>query len=437
MKVAILGYGSEGRSAARWWHKHGHQVTVADQHQPTDLTTPKGAIPPEYATRFGSDYLENLDDFDLVVRTPGLHPEKIHTTAPVTTMLNEFLKRCPAPTIGISGTKGKSTTSTLIAHILTQSGRKTWLAGNTGDALLDILDDIQADDWVVIEESTHMLHDARLSPHIAVLLRVGVDHLDYHHDLASYIASKANLLRFQHPEDILVYRAGDALAADLAAQSAAGTKLSFGLESSEDAHLEGEQLYFGDTEICEVRDIPLLGRHNVENCLAAIAATYPIARDAQKLKAAIQSFQSLRYRLQTVATVDGVRYVDDSIATNPDTTIAAIQTFSEPKVLILGGSDKGNDFAEMAQVIRDADTRAVILMGEMGPRIAQALDQVGFADYQMGLDDMPGLVTAAATRAQSGDVVLLSPGCASFGLFRDYRDRGDQFQAAVQALKKS
>lgn len=433
-RIAVIGYGVEGQSAARYYLEKGYEVSVLDQQS-------DAVIPPQYNKVLGEGYLDGLDDFDLVLRSPIMHPQKlaakIKQNAVVTSSIIEFFDHCPAQIIGVTGTKGKSTTSSLIAHILEGAGKKTWLAGNIGIPVLDILGDIKSSDQVVLELSSFQLQDLKKSPHIGVMLHIGIDHLDYHQDVTEYTEAKTPLWRYQNSDDIAVYRADDSLLERLLKLSPAQTKIPYSSAHalSTGAYIDDDTIYYNGTKICAVADVALLGKHNLENVCAAVAATFDIVRDSETLKKAIRSFKSLPHRLQPIAEIDGVRYIDDSISTNPDTAIAALKTFSEPKVMILGGSDKGLDFKDLAAEIAQNNVKYALIIGSTAADIGEKLKEAGFTNFQIGPDKMDELVEIASKHAESGDIVLLSPGCASFGLFRNYKDRGEQFCSAVTKLK--
>ncbi|HSX41195.1 MAG TPA: UDP-N-acetylmuramoyl-L-alanine--D-glutamate ligase [Candidatus Saccharimonadales bacterium] len=425
MKVAILGYGIEGQSAARYWGAQGHDITICDSNADIALSS-------EYAAKLGPNYLKDLDQFDLIVRSQSVNPISFITTKPVTSITNEFLNQCPVPIIGVTGTKGKGTTSSLIAKILEAAGRKVHLGGNIGTSPLDFLDDIRDGDLVVLEMSSFQLMGITRSPQVAVMLMIAPDHLDWHADLGEYAQAKANIFKFQTPDDIAVYNCSNTESLRLG-QASRARHLPFNSRSG--AWVDDETVKFKDQSICETGDVGLVGPHNLENICAAVAATWDMTEgNVEAIRTAIKAFKGLEHRLELAGEVGGVRYYDDSFSTNPDTAIAAIKAFKEPKVVILGGSDKKADFSRLAEEVKMGKIRQVILIGKTGLQIKKALDRAGFKHYQEGPGQMPEIVKLAASVAKAGDVVLLSPASASFDLFKNYKDRGDQFQAAVKSL---
>lgn len=443
MKVAILGYDIDGGSSAGYWHHLGAEITICDQK--TDL------LLPSYVTdaQLGDSYLANLDRFDLLVRTPGLHPSKIVAANPdapnildkVTTTINEFFEKCPAPIIGVTGTKGKGTTSTLIYKILEAAGKKTFLGGNIGTVPLDFMAQVTSESYVVLELSNFQLIDFKYRPNVGVCLMVVPEHLDWHPTKEEYFAAKANLFAKQTPEDRVVYNSGNGISTKIVEQSKASKIPYFvpllGQESHKvaGAYVVGDEIYYGDTKVCDTSDVALLGRHNLENICAAISAVWSIIDgNTDVILQVVREFTGLPYRLELVREHNGVKYYNDSFATTPEATIAAVRAFDQPKVLILGGHDKGIPFFDLAGELTRANIRQVLTIGDTGPTIAEMLKNRGIDEVSDGGNTMTDIVANAAKYAQSGDVVLLSTACASFGLFKDYKDRGNQFNQAVKAL---
>lgn len=426
MKVAVIGYGKEGEAAYKYWSARGDDVTLHDQD-------PEKNFPDGAKVVTGPDYLKNLAKYDLLVRSPGVKPWLIKAKAPVTSVTKEFLERCPARVIGVTGTKGKGTTSTLIARILGEAGWRTWLGGNIGKPPLDFLGKVRASHWVVLEMSSFQLMDLDVSPHIGVCLVVAPEHLDWHRSMREYLAAKGNIFWHQHPEDMAVYNAHSEFSEDIAGLSP-GRKVPYLKDPG--AVVRDGKIVIGGTEICGVGEVGLLGPHNLENVCAAVTATWEIVgRHPEPVQRAVKAFSGLPHRLEAVREHAGVRYVDDSFSSNPVATLAAIASFAEPKILVLGGLDRGVPFDELARAVAAANVRHAILIGESAGRLGTALTRARFARYERGLKDMPAVVRAAAGMAEQGDVVVLSPGCPSFDMFRNFEDRGDQFAAAARALR--
>jgi UDP-N-acetylmuramoylalanine--D-glutamate ligase len=432
MKVAVLGLGIEGISSLQHWQSAGHDVTICDQNP--DLDVPEGVN-----GQLGPDYLKGLDSFDVIVRTAGMHPGKIvaantpEILDKVTSATNEFYRLSPSNNIiGVTGTKGKGTTSTLIYEMLKAAGKTVHLGGNIGISALDLLQkDIQPDDWVVLEQSSFQLIDQKHSPHIGVCLMVVPEHLDWHEDLEEYIAAKQQLFINQVDDDIAIYYAENGDSESIAAASE-GRLVPY--MAAPGAEVKNGAIVIGDTEICKTSDIKLLGEHNQQNVCAAVTTVWQIVQNAAACKKVISTFAGLEYRLELVRELDGVQYYNDSFGTTPETAIVAIKAFEQPKVLILGGSDKGASYDELAKTVASSSVKTVVLIGKTAPAIKAALIKAGFTNIVDGGLTMAEIIKTARSAAEPGDVVLLSTACASFDMFKSYKDRGQQFTSAVTAL---
>lgn len=426
MKIAIAGYGAEGKSNYNYWNIPENEVVIVDEHQPSDVPIDANVV-------VGEDAFSHLDGFDMVIRTPGLAPHKIKTDGKIWSATNEFLVQCPAPIIGVTGSKGKGTTSSLIASILRASGKKVHLVGNIGVPALDVLADISSHDIVVYELSSFQLWDLEKSPHVAVVLHIEADHLDVHADFAEYVEAKAQIAANQLTTDRVIYNIENQWATQIAGRSV-GQRLPY--QSVRGAHVKGDFFMYGDQELCATSELLLPGRHNQDNACAAITAVWSWVQDGEVIAEGLRSFDGLPHRLKFVRDVNGVKYYDDSIATTPGSAIAAINSFPEPKILILGGSSKGADFNELAHEITTANVKAVIVMGDEAEHIRRTLESAGYTNvYNPESQTMTSVVSRSHALASAGDVVVLSPSCASFGLFKNYADRGDQFIQAVAGLK--
>jgi len=426
MKIAIAGYGLEGESNYRYWSNNTeNDITITDQRQP-DRTIPNGV-----ATIIGEDAFEKLQDFDLVIRTAGLAPRKIKTNGKIWSATNEFFAKCPASIIGVTGSKGKGTTASLITSILRESGKKVWLIGNIGEPSLDIIDQIDENDVIVYELSSFQLWDLEKSPHIAVILFIEREHLDIHSNVEEYVSAKANITKYQTVNDILIYNQFNQYAKDIASGSKARL---IGYTDEKTAHIKESYFYYGEQKICSINALQVIGKHNQDNACAAIDAIWELIQDKEAIERGISSFKGLPHRLQFIHEVNGIKYYDDSIATTPSSAIAALRSFDTPKVIILGGSSKGSDFSELGNELTKHDVKA-ILIGDEAENIAKACQSAGFSDFEiMENPTMTKIVDRAQSLAKSDGVVLLSPASASFGLFKNYIDRGEQFEAAVHAI---
>ncbi len=426
MKIAIAGYGIEGESNYRYWSSNPDNiVTIVDQKQP-DINIPKDAN-----AVIGENVFEELHDFDMVVRTAGLAPRKIKTNGKIWSATNEFFAKCPAEIIGVTGTKGKGTTASIIASILEAAGKRIWVLGNIGKPALDILNQIKPSDIVVYELSSFQLWDIEKSPQIAVLLLIEQEHLNVHDDMPDYIAAKANITKYQTNSDLLIYNRSNEYATEIANSSKAQIT---GFIDEKTAHIENDSFFYGEQNICSIDALQLVGKYHYENACAAIDAVWGIVNDKNAIERGLRGFKGLPHRLQFVREVHGVKYYDDSIATTPSSAIADLRTFDVPKVIILGGSSKGADFTNLANELNNHEVKA-ILVGDEAKKIADACKRADFNDFQILKDvTMAEIVKKAGLLAMPGSVVLLSPAAASFGMFKNYSDRGEQYISAVKKL---
>ncbi|HET8708667.1 MAG TPA: UDP-N-acetylmuramoyl-L-alanine--D-glutamate ligase, partial [Candidatus Saccharimonadales bacterium] len=408
----------------------GHDMTICDQK--TDISVPAGV-----KSQLGSGYLKNLDEFDVVVRTAGLQPAKILAANPgieerITTHINLFFGGTPTfNIIGVTGTKGKGTTSSLITAMLQAVGKDVQLGGNIGVPPLTFLDKLTKDSWVVLELSSFQLIDLRYSPHIAACLMIVPEHLNWHADFEEYITAKAQLFAHQKKDDMAVYFAENDASKQIAA-SGKGRKIPYFAPPG--AYIEDGNIMIDGQVVCPTGELRLLGKHNWQNVCAAVTVIWQITQDIVAMRKVLTTFSGLEHRLEFVREVDDVRYYDDSFGTTPETAMVAIEAFPGPKVVILGGSDKGAGYDELARTVAAGNVRTALIIGETGPAIKAALQKAGFTAMQDGGNTMPEIVKNASAAAKSGDVVLLSTACASFDLFENYKDRGNQFKTAVKKL---
>lgn len=439
MKVAILGFGSQGSSSLEYWQKRGYEVTVCDQA--FDAKIPEGV-----AYKSGKDYLTNLDKFDLLVRSPSVRPDQILAANPnvpdltekITTNTNEFFEACPSRNIiGVTGTKGKGTTSSLVAHILKSAGKKVHLGGNIGIPPLELLkDNIAPDDWVVLELANFQLIDIKHSPHIGVCLMVEPEHMDWHTTTEEYANAKRQMFRWQSDNDIAVFYSKNDLSKEIAA-AGEGKKIPY--YEKPGAEVIDGRIQIDGLEICNLDDIKLLGEHNWQNVCAAVTAVWQVTQDISAIGRAIKSFTGLPFRLELIREIGGVKFYNDSFGTTPETAIVAVKAIKEPKVIILGGSDKGAGYHKLAGLLLKSSIRHVIAIGQTGPKIIDEIKKLNIDEkipYTLleGKPSMMQIVDAAKSKAQPGDSVLLSTASASFDMFENYIDRGEQFNQAVRSL---
>lgn len=427
-KIIIIGYGIEGQAVAKYLYPQGAKITIADQKDLSEL--PAEAVQ-QFSTQevkwvTGASYLDNLGQYDLICFSPGLKYENyqkiISAGIPVTTQIKIFFDHTPTKNIiGVTGTNGKGTTTKMIHDILVAAGKTVYLGGNIGIEVLPLLDKLKPDDWVVLELSSYQLRDLDVSPHIGVLLNITSDHIDIHQTQEDYEQSKANLIRFQTTDDFAVVNGDYEVTKKLA-------KLS-----------KAELKYFYAKDIdTSVINLPIPGQHNLENAAAAKKVSEIVGIDDETVVKVLNSFEGLHHRLEKVASVKGVDFYDDSISTIPHTTMAAVHSFKQPVILILGGSKKSADYNELARPLKEAkNIKTLLITGDTGPEIKEALEKVNYQGQTYeGFDNIKQVVTKAFSLAQPGDIVLLSPASASFNWFKNYADRGEKYLQAIKKLNK-
>lgn len=428
MRVAIAGYGVEGKANYTYWRQKGDEVVVVDERQLSPYDMPYSA-----EALLGKNVFKKLDGFDMVVRTAGLNPRKIKTTGRLWSATNEFFAECPAPIIGVTGTKGKGTTCSMIASILRAAGKTVHLVGNISTPALEVLPTIEKDDIVVYELSSFQLWDLQLSPHIAVVLLIEPDHMDVHKDMKEYVAAKSNIRLHQQDGDACFYHPTNPYSRDIAYATDAGQAKRYASEDDGTVYVQNDGFYVGDELVCKTNTVKLPGKHNVENACAALSVAKAVGIENEACEKGLSSFEGLPHRLKFVREVKGIGYYDDSIATTPGSAIAAIRAFEQPKVLILGGSEKGAHYDEVVAECKTANVN-VVAIGQTGKKIAKLCKKQGVQVKELGASSMDEIVKAATELSSKGGVVIMSPASASFDMFKNYADRGEHFTGAVERL---
>ena len=452
-RVALIGLGISNIAVARYLTKKGAIITACDQQDQHSLGrrySDLAALGVEF--QLGPSYLDNLDRFDCLILAPGVPlslPPLIEATRrgiELSSEMSLFFAECRAPIIGVTGSSGKTTTTLLLAEILTASGHSVSVGGNIGKPLLEEVDSLTENTVVLLELSSFQLQLLQRSPAIALVTNVSPNHLDVHRSMDDYIVAKKRIFRFQTPQDWLVLnydndttrRMSDEADSQVvwfsrSHQPRRGTcVIDDRVVVARAGHLQ---------EVCQIQEIRLLGTHNLENVLAATAVADLMNCPPAVMHDVITSFSGVEHRLEFVQEIDGVAFYNDSKATTPSGTIAALRSFSRPVVLIAGGHDKQLPFDELAQVILEK-AKAVVLLGatqeKIGAAIRRAADAAGQDPPPMSYErDLTEAVTTARGYAQSGDAVLLSPACASYDMFSSYEERGTRFREIVRSLVSS
>ncbi|MEE3234880.1 MAG: UDP-N-acetylmuramoyl-L-alanine--D-glutamate ligase [Candidatus Latescibacterota bacterium] len=438
-KIALLGFGVENRAVANYFDQNQISYTVFDSDPDISLNNCHLML----QSHLGPNYLEALPEFELIFRTPGFSPihqaiqKAKNSGALVTSQTQLFFDLCPGKLIGITGTKGKGTTTKILECLLQHTTDKSvFVGGNIGIPPVSFLGQLKKDDSVILELSSFQLQDLNRSPHLAVLLAVGVDHLNYHADENEYVEAKTNIVRKQTDDDFLIVNE-DCITAKKIAQKSKAQILRFSLEKKIEGFgvwLEKNEVYVRGhndciEKICTTEALRLKGRHNWQNACAAIASSLALNCAPDAIGNAIGQFTGLPHRLEQIDVDSKFNYYNDSLATTPDATIAAINAFEEPVVLIAGGASKGGDFLTLAHTCAHRSLRAAILIGEESDKISKALEDSGYVGPILRAGtDFAQAVEMAHQHAQPGDTILLSPACASFDMFNSYAERGEIFK---------
>ncbi len=461
--IGIVGFGKEGQAVAQFLLTAGLTAHIFDAKQATDFSAELVARyqAAGFTFVFGHDFAD-FGSLDCIFRSPGVPlataglVQSQARGSEITSQTKFFFKHCPAQIIGITGTKGKGTTTSLIHSLLKQAvdlglpqtivgeGGSVFLTGNIGkEDPLALLPTLTERDVVVFEMSSFQLEDLEQSPHIGVCLMVTSDHLDHHANLTEYHAAKEAIAKFQTSADTLLF-CDDYPATKAIGALGAGKKYAFSRTHSvpEGAYAQDQELFVQTPERAmhiSVAKRQLRGDHNLENLLAAALVGCVVGLPELHITKVLTEFKGLEHRLEYVGTFADVSFYNDSIATVPESAIAAVRSFHEPIVLILGGSDKGADFTGLAiEIAAKPNVKAVIVVGQTTKQIVSALEiaAVPAERVYQGAQNMEEIFAQIASVASAGDVVLLSPACASFGMFQSYADRGQQFRLHAQNFKR-
>ena len=435
-KIAVLGLGVSNRPLVRLLLEFDCDVTGCDRTEREKLDAE--VLELEKAgckLRLGEGYLDNLEA-DLVFRTPGMHPgnpalEALRAKgAAVTSEMEVFFEVCPCQLIAVTGSDGKTTTTTLISEMLKAEGYTVWLGGNIGTPLLPRCREMKESDFAVVELSSFQLMDMTRSPRREVVTNLAPNHLDVHKDMEEYVDAKKNIFRFQGAEDLLVLNADNAITNSFTGN---GLTRKFSRLGSGDAWIGNGVIFRDGTAVLDTKDILLPGVHNIENYMAAMLAVEGLVSD-ETVRSVAKTFGGVEHRIELVRIKDGVRFYNDSIASSPSRTIAGLRSFPEKVILIAGGYDKHIPYDVLGPEIC-AHVKKLFLGGATGPLIRAAVEKCGSQQPEIvDCADFEAAVRAAAAAAESGDVVLMSPASAAFDQFKNFMVRGQFFKKIVMEL---
>ena len=435
-KIAVLGLGVSNRPLVRLLLEFGCEVTGCDR-------TPREMVDAEVLElerlgcklSLGDTYLENVEA-QLLFRTPGMHPGHPAIAAlaargaQVTSEMEVFFEVCPCPIIAVTGSDGKTTTTTLVSEMLKAEGKKVWLGGNIGTPLLPLVRQMKETDIAVVELSSFQLMDMTRSPGRAVVTNLSPNHLDVHKDMEEYVEAKKNIFRFQKETDLLVLNADNAITA---AFTGNGVIKTFSRLGTGNVCLRDGIICRDGLDVLNTKDILLPGVHNIENYMAAIAVVDGLVSD-DTVRHVAKTFGGVEHRIELVRIKDGVRFYNDSIASSPSRTIAGLRSFPEKVILIAGGYDKHIPYDVLGPEVC-AHVKKLFLCGATAPQIRAAVENCAGEKPEMtDCGDFESAVRAAAAAAESGDVVLMSPASASFDQFKNFMVRGECFKKIIMEL---
>ena len=446
--IAVIGMGVSNTPLIKMMLRAGLKVTVCDKASRERIEEQVAALE-SLGARFqlGEDYLHKLYKFDVIFRTPGLSPndpalvEAAQRGSRITSEMELFFALCPCRMIAVTGSDGKTTTTTLISEFLKEAGYNVYVGGNIGKPLLPDVADMVPEDMVVLELSSFQLMSMQQSPDVAVFTNLSPNHLDYHHTMEEYTTAKLNIFRHQDENGRAVFNFDNEITRELAHQ-APGQMTYFSRQNplEEGVYLRDGAIWLnnamGNREVLALEDIQIPGVHNIENYMAAIAAVDGIVPD-KCVRAVAKRFTGVEHRIELVRVLDGVKYYNDSIGTSPTRTMACLDSFQQKVVLIAGGYDKGVPFTQLG-VEMTKKVKTLVLCGATAPAIRKAVEEApGYAECGIEIvetQELGAAVAAAQAAASEGDVVILSPACAAFDQFKNFMERGKVFKRLVNEL---
>ena len=438
-RVNVIGIGISNLPLIKYLVDAGADVLACDMHDAVWLGE-NFTVCEKLGVKMnlGEGYLDKLDG-EIIFKTPGMRydvPRLLEAKergAHITSEMEVFFKLCPSHIIAVTGSDGKTTTTSLIHHMLKSAGYRTWLGGNIGKPLLSEVDNMTDNDYVILELSSFQLHTMHDTPEIAVITNLSPNHLDWHTDYNEYIEAKTNIFKNMNSENRLVLNADNADSATLLPISNCEVKM-FSRNAKASVYLDGDTIVCDGKKVLNINDIKIPGMHNVENYMAAIAAVRELVSDAV-IENTAKEFGGVPHRIELVREKDGVRYYNSSIDSSPNRTINTLKVFPEKVIMICGGKDKGIPYDDIGEPIAD-NVKTLILIGATSGKIKEALINTGRADEVkiIEVSAYSEAVSVAHSEAKEGDVVLLSPASTSFDMFRNFEERGNLFKKLVMEL---
>lgn len=432
-KILILGFGREGQSTYKLIRKYIKEQTlyIADRKENFEKNYEFLSQDKNIKCISGEGYLEDLEEYDVIMKSPGISFVGLDTSKfynNIKSQLELLLEFFDMFTIGITGTKGKSTTSSLIYKVLKEQNVKSMLLGNIGVPVFDYIDTIPDDTTLILEMSSHQLEYMKLSPNISILLNIYPEHLDHYESFEKYAEAKCNIFKYQNKSDYFIYNSDDETINKFLKNEEA-KKYKVSLKGNGDIYLKGENIYFKDKEIYNINTPRnLLGEYNLNNIMFVLAVSEILKLDISKTIKSISDFKTLEHRLEFVGEYNGILYYNNSIATIPKATIEAIKALKNVDTLIIGGMDRGLDYTDFVKFLNESDISNIICMPKTGHDIAKNLKD-GRAYVVNTLDEA---VEIAKKHTTKGRVCLLSPAAASYGFFKNFEEKGNIYKELVK-----
>ena len=436
-KILILGFGREGKSTYNYIRKYlnDKKIYIADMQE--DLLDKNEFLKKDNNIECicGKEYLNGLENYDIIIKTPGIAFVNMDITSfkdKIKSQLDLFLEFYDNKTIGVTGTKGKSTTSSLIYSVLKDQDKNVLLLGNIGNPIFDYIDEINQDTYIVIEMSSHQLEFTNNSPNISIITNLFPEHLDHYNSYDDYVEAKFNIFKFQKENDYFLYDYDNSeLKERIKHTNSIQYKVSFNEEDS-DIKIENNMVVIKDKEIYDINSPRnLLGDYNLKNIMFVLGVSDILNLDMNKAMKTISEFKTLKHRLEFIGQIDGVKYYDNSIATIPVATEEAIKALKDVDTLIIGGMDRGIDYSEFAEFLDKCDVKNIICMPDTGHKIAEMMK----TNKCIIVNTLEEAVEEASIKTEKGKSCLLSPAAASYGFFKNFEEKGDKFKELVMNLK--
>lgn len=440
-KIALVGIGVSNKPLIKMLIDFGADVIACDKKSSL------GDIEDELKSMgvrlyLGENYLEGVLGCDIVFRTPSFRPDNEflnrarESGAYITSEMGEFLKYCPAKVFGVTGSDGKTTTTTLIYEMLKAEGYNVFLGGNIGNPLLNRIEEIKEDDYAVVELSSFQLMDIKHSPDVSVITNLSPNHLDIHKDMNEYVESKKNIFLHQDKDGVVVLNMDNEITNSMGSE-VKGILRMFSIKNKDTfSHLDGDKLIVNDKYVCNIDEVKLPGMHNIENLLAAFAAVYGYV-SYENMRKVATTFMGVEHRIEFVRDINGVKFYNDSIASSPTRTVAGLKSFKQKVILIAGGYDKKIPFGELSREGIDR-IKALVLMGKTKQKIKDSFEnEMNKRNIRIPIFEAESLedaVKKAYSFAETGDIITLSPACASFDMFKNFEERGNKFKEIVMNL---